>query len=245
MFTLLFSVSWFNFCGILSHACSSYVVFREEVPSTVTTTGTTNVKGYGAGSAATGPCFLTLQHINPELLTIIRESKEKYTLIYNNDKRIHIKSDRTFGTLCIFDSKFGERGSPSISVRRGEILDHIKTLIEKKSGERVKFYGREESEFTGCFIDCVFNKEGTRCVNARVDGVVMLLPISELYTRSGTFTFILKSRQLKRSNEQTGELLWSLVITELDISPLPKDYEGYFKKRDQPEVHFVNEIQQE
>lgn len=196
---------------------------------------------YGVGSKEKGPCFTTIQQIDQNLLNVIKDSKDKRVVVYNNESRLFMKSDQSFGQLKIFESKFGEKGAPSILVKKGDVVEHLRKMIETKAGSPVKLYAKDESESVGCFVDGVMNCFGEKCINTRVNGVPTLLPLSELGKQIGAFTFILKSKMIKRA-EKTGELTWSLSIVEIDISPIPKLYEGYFRVCETPELQFVTQL---
>lgn len=170
------------------------------------------------------------------MLALVTETNDRKMVVYDSDTRLFVLSGERVGNVNVYDSKFG---NPCISVKIGETVKHLQELLQKKAGEPVKFYGREESEYFCCFLDTKRNSKNEKCVSAMVDGQAQLVTLEELPKKCGTFQAVLKSKPIKRS-EKTGELLWSLSIIELLVRPLPKGVEGYFT--DTPNVKFLNQI---
>ena len=192
---------------------------------------------YGLGSSETGACISSYEQFAEEELAVVNDSLDRKTLVYCNDKRFYIKSGETFGNIQLSPSKI-PGGSPNMLVRRGELLEKIKTDVSKKLKTTVGFYARAESDFFTPFIDMCLNKANVKCVKAVENGVQKLIPISELDKKSCTFEAILKSGTIKKSS-QHNDLVWGLSIAELHIKPLsfqPK------VQKDEPKVLFAQKL---
>lgn len=190
---------------------------------------------YGIGNKKSGPCFSEPEQINPLLLALVTESDGVKTPIYNSDSRIYMKSGERIGNVKLFESKFG----PAISLKIGETVKTMKNMLERKAGEPIKFYAKEESEFFCCYFNAVRNEKDEKCVNAIVNDEQRKIPLEELPELCGSIVAILKAKQVKRS-EKTKELQWSLNIVELMVKPLPPDYEGNYS--DKPDVKFLQKL---
>lgn len=85
-----------------------------------------------------------------EKLTIITKDKTQRHLIYQNDTRIYIASDTWVGYPKIYPAN--GKTSPSMMVRRSDVLSKLLQTIEKKIGYKCSFYSKEDSDFVFPFI---------------------------------------------------------------------------------------------
>lgn len=127
------------------------------------------------------------------------------------------------GTISLYKTKFGTDKNPRILIKKGILLENIRQALSNQLGVPLTFYSREDSEVIGCFMDTVMNEKSIRCINAIDNGVERLLPLTKLENRACSFYAILRSRNIKKS-EQTGALTWSLTVSEMNISKLPPNF---------------------
>lgn len=195
---------------------------------------------YGVGNDREGACFVKTEDIDPSLISIINDS-DKVLVAYNGNTMIHLKSSEHIGSLKVFPSKYGANGNPCVSVRKGPVLERLRDLVKQKVKKPVRFFAKEQSDYIGCYLECVLNEEGERCVPGKINGAEALIPVKELPDHTGTIFAVMKSKPLKKS-EKNDELMWSFVITELSIEPLPENYEGYFVRHSKPSLLFLNKM---
>lgn len=195
---------------------------------------------YGLGNAETGPCFTEMEQIDGNLIASIRDS-DRIIPTYDNNTVIYLKSGTHYGDIKVYESKFGTHGSPCIMVKKGEIVNELRRKVEEKIKQTVNLFGKSDAEFMGCFIDTVGNCNGERCVVARVNGKPELIPTKDLNSKTGEIFAVLKSKPLKKSDANPG-YVWGFTVCELSIDPLPKDYQGYFKTVNKPNLQFLSKM---
>ena len=152
------------------------------------------------------------------------------TLDYN-----YIKSGEFVGDLVVYDSKY----SKSILIKKGELIEAVKSAVQKVMGTKYKvsLYCKNEAACSGFFLGTVRNSEKQKCINVLQNGEAVLMPIEKLDKQMGSLTAILRSGKLVKHKKQ-HTLYWKLTICELQIEPIPKEYEAYFKVAKKPKISF-------
>lgn len=184
-------------------------------------TGEDDPSPWGAGDKTKGACLSTVQEFNPNNLGIIRDFDKSY-LTYLSDKRFYLKSDQWVGEARVYLSKL-ENGGPCILVKKSDIMERVREELGGRLKTKVKFYGKDESAYIGCYAETTKNSANIQCINAVRNGQPVLLPIEQLERNTWQFTAFLRSGGIKKSNKIKDETLWSLTIVELVLQkPRPE-----------------------
>ena len=167
-------------------------------------------------------------------LSLLKCDEDTYTLTYNNDSRFFLKSGQYMGDIITYEAKF----SSSILTKKGDVVEAVRVQAEKLLGKKctLKFYGKNESVCAAFFPEVVRNNDSQRCLNVLEDGTPELIPLSDLSSKSGCFTVILKSGKIVKTKGK--EFTWRMTVVEGELKPLPDQYVGYSRKLDAARVHF-------
>jgi hypothetical protein len=195
---------------------------------------------YGIGDPETGPCFTEPSQIDKTMIDTVKDN-DKILVTYASNTIIYLKSGEHYGSLKVYESKFGSNGNPCVLIKKGLVLEKLKDYVKQKLRKQVHFFAKDDSDYLGCFVETVLNENGDRAVSAKVNGKEMMLTIKELSDHTGIIFAILKAKPIKKS-DRNDEYVWGFVITELCINPLPENYEGYFVKHSKPSFKFLNKM---
>lgn len=83
------------------------------------------------GDQDIGPCFTDANQIDKQLIGTTKDS-DKLLVTYSNNALIHVKSGEHYGSLKIFDSKYGAQANPCVLIKKGPVVRHLKEIVEKK-----------------------------------------------------------------------------------------------------------------
>lgn len=188
-----------------------------------------------SGEELQGTCILSPEDFNPKKLELIKSADDCFTLSYNNDTRFYLKSGEFMGEIILYNSKF----SKSVLLKKGDLLENVKTKIESLLGKKCKvtFYAKNDSACASFFAETVKNEHKQKCLHVLENKIPKLLPLEDLEEKSGCITAILKSGKIIKQKKY--EYAWKLVIVEMEINPLPKGFEGYFKVVKKPKISFL------
>ena len=166
----------------------------------------------------------------------VQKCDSGYTVAYDGDTRIYIKSGVYMGDIVTYESKY----SHSILVKKGEVLELVRSSVEKLLGKNrsLKFYGKNEASCASFFPETVLNMERKKCISILENETPVLMPITQLSEKNGCFTVVLRPGKISKTKGK--EYTWKMSIVEAELKPIPKDYDGYFRKLNEAKLRFFS-----
>ena len=104
-----------------------------------------------------GVTLFDVNHFDKRKLSIQKCDSGSYTVAYNGDSRIYIKSGVCVGNMTTYETEF----SYSIFVKKKEVLELIRSNVETLLGKNrsLKFYKKNEASCATFFQETVLNME--------------------------------------------------------------------------------------
>ena len=137
--------------------CYRQATDKDHEKATETDKGKNDLE-YDVRTIENGAWFTKKEHFDPARLGYMTDKNDKFIITYNHDKRIFIQSGDFVGDIKAYASAFPNSG-PCVYIKKGEVVEQVKRGIEKMLKKPIKFYGKNDSELMGCFIDTVKNMD--------------------------------------------------------------------------------------
>ena len=107
-----------------------------------------------------GKFFQRPEKMEMDKLVIINKDPKTKFVMYRNDVRVYILGENWSGKCRISNFKLNQF---QLVVKRGQILNEFKNIIQQKMKERVDFYNDAKYKYVWPFLK-VHNNETTFCV---------------------------------------------------------------------------------